>query len=266
MQIAHTISPDLLSRRALKVLVVGCGGTGSAIAMGLPYLDQAMRVWGHTHGLDVTMMDADVVSETNCIRQPFSASDIGLNKATVLINRLNLFWGAAWSAIPNHFHTRSLDGNFEQRPDLLIGCVSNRLEPAACRWVDQESFLSRASIAYVDTGLFASLISPSVEISVPNPRRLINRLHVQIFADSVSKRVEIQSVGEVVVITSLLIRHPFTCLRRASVLEPAVGIADDNAMNQFFDGTWNGGAQWHRISCRPGACTTRSICRARLRE
>jgi PRTRC genetic system ThiF family protein len=126
MQITHTISPDMLSQRALRVLVVGCGGTGSAIAMGLPYLDQAMRVWGHTHGLDVTMMDADVVSETNCIRQPFSASDIGLNKATVLINRLNLFWGTAWSAIPNHFHTRSLDGNIEPRADLLIGCVDTR--------------------------------------------------------------------------------------------------------------------------------------------
>jgi PRTRC genetic system ThiF family protein len=126
MQITHTISPDFLSRRALRVLVVGCGGTGSAIAMGLPYLDQAMRVWGHAHGLDVTMMDADVVSESNCIRQPFSASDIGLNKATVLINRLNLFWGTAWSAIPSHFHARSLDGNSEPRADLLIGCVDTR--------------------------------------------------------------------------------------------------------------------------------------------
>jgi PRTRC genetic system ThiF family protein len=126
MQITHTLSPDFSTRRAVKLLVVGCGGTGSAIAMGLPYLDQAMRAWGNTHGLDVTMMDADVVSETNCIRQPFAASDIGLNKATVLINRLNLFWGTAWSAIPNHFHTRSLDGKFEQRADLLIGCVDTR--------------------------------------------------------------------------------------------------------------------------------------------
>jgi molybdopterin/thiamine biosynthesis adenylyltransferase len=44
MQITHAISPDLLSRRALKVLVVGCGGTGSAIAMGLPYLHACDRV------------------------------------------------------------------------------------------------------------------------------------------------------------------------------------------------------------------------------
>jgi len=28
----------------------------------------------------------------NCVRQPFSISDIGQNKATVLINRINLFW------------------------------------------------------------------------------------------------------------------------------------------------------------------------------
>jgi len=50
-----------------------------------------MRVWGHRHGLDVALMDADAVSETNCVRQPFSTSDIGQNQATVLINRINLF-------------------------------------------------------------------------------------------------------------------------------------------------------------------------------
>ncbi len=60
--------------------------------MGLPYLDQALRVWGRFAGLEVLLMDADTVSETNCIRQPFSISDIGQNKATVLVNRINLFW------------------------------------------------------------------------------------------------------------------------------------------------------------------------------
>ena len=71
MRIEHTLPPDLFSRRAVRVLVVGAGGTGSAIVMGLPYLDQAMRVWGHRYGIEVAMMDADTVSETNCVRQPF---------------------------------------------------------------------------------------------------------------------------------------------------------------------------------------------------
>jgi PRTRC genetic system ThiF family protein len=126
MRIEHTLPPDLLSRRAVRVLVVGAGGTGSAIVMGLPYLDQAMRVWGHRHGLEVAMMDADTVSETNCVRQPFSASDIGQNKATVLINRINMFWGTNWSAIPNHFHPRSFDRNQDRCPDIVIGCVDTR--------------------------------------------------------------------------------------------------------------------------------------------
>lgn len=127
MRIEHLLPPDLLSRKAVRILVVGAGGTGSAIVMGLPYLDQAMRVWGHTHGLEVAIMDADVVSQTNCVRQPFSASDIGQNKATVLINRINLFWGMKWSALPNHFHVRSFDRSHDWCPDLLIGCVDMRL-------------------------------------------------------------------------------------------------------------------------------------------
>ncbi len=34
MRIEHTLPPDLLSRRAIRVLVIGAGGTGSAIVMG----------------------------------------------------------------------------------------------------------------------------------------------------------------------------------------------------------------------------------------
>ena len=107
MRIEHSLPPGFLGRRPVRVLVVGAGGTGSAILMGLPYLHQAMRVWGHPYGLQVCMMDADTVSETNCVRQPFSASDIGQNKATVLVNRINMFWGTKWSAEPSFFNERT---------------------------------------------------------------------------------------------------------------------------------------------------------------
>jgi PRTRC genetic system ThiF family protein len=85
-----------------------------------------MRAWGQRHGLEVTLMDGDRVSETNCVRQPFSISDIGQNKATVLINRINLFWGTRWSAIPSHFHARLFDRHQDRCPDLIIGCVDTR--------------------------------------------------------------------------------------------------------------------------------------------
>jgi hypothetical protein len=42
MRIEHRLSKRFLQRRAVEVLVVGAGGTGSAILMGLPYLHQAI--------------------------------------------------------------------------------------------------------------------------------------------------------------------------------------------------------------------------------
>ena len=144
MRIEHMLPSDLLRLRPLRILIVGAGGSGSAIAMGLPYLHQAMQVWGHSHGLDVSLMDADVVSETNCVRQPFAASDIGQNKATVLINRINLFWGLGWSAIPNHFHRDSLEV-YDRTPDVVIGCVDSR---AARKLIEQSLTRARSSTSY----------------------------------------------------------------------------------------------------------------------
>ena len=95
----HTVHGGLL-RRSVRVLVVGCGGTGSAIVGGLPYLHQAMMANGHPGGLHVTVIDGDIISAVNCIRQPFARSEIGLHKAVVLVNRLNIFWGLDWEAVP----------------------------------------------------------------------------------------------------------------------------------------------------------------------
>src|SRR5580698_10326704 len=126
MRVEHTLPPDLMRQRAVRILVIGAGGTGSAIVMGLPYLDQAIRVWGHRYGIEVVMMDADTVSETNCVRQPFSTSDIGQNKATVLINRINLFWGTQWRAEPSNFDDRTLNRINDASLDILIACVDTR--------------------------------------------------------------------------------------------------------------------------------------------
>ena len=57
----HTILPHLL-RRTVKVAVVGCGGTGSAVISGLPHLHQALLAYGHPSGLSVTVMDGDRIS------------------------------------------------------------------------------------------------------------------------------------------------------------------------------------------------------------
>jgi len=122
----HHIHPELL-RHKVRVLIVGCGGNGSAIAAGLPYLHQALLAYGHPEGLHVTLLDPDVISPTNCVRQPFSRSEMGLHKAIVLANRLNLFWGLDWQGIPESLDPRrKLDG-----VDIAIGCVDTRAARAA---------------------------------------------------------------------------------------------------------------------------------------
>jgi PRTRC genetic system ThiF family protein len=123
---SHQLHPELL-RRKVRVLVVGCGGNGSAIAAGLPYLHRALLTYGHPEGLHASLLDPDVISPTNCVRQPFSRSEIGLYKSVVLANRLNLFWGLDWDGIPERLDPkRRLDG-----VDIVIGCVDTRKARAA---------------------------------------------------------------------------------------------------------------------------------------
>ncbi|MGA3329004.1 MAG: ThiF family adenylyltransferase [Terriglobia bacterium] len=125
----HRIHPELLERQ-VRVLVVGCGGTGSAVVGGLPYLHQSLVVHGHPGGLHVTVVDGDTISPANCVRQPFARSEIGLNKAIVLVNRLNVFWGLKWEAVPVHlqagtFISRSYSGG-DLRAHIVVGCVDTR--------------------------------------------------------------------------------------------------------------------------------------------
>ena len=132
----HRSHPELLERQA-RVLVVGCGGTGSAVVAGLPYLHQSLVARGHPGGLHVTVLDGDMISPTNCVRQPFARSEVGLNKAIVLVNRLNLFWGLKWEAVPVHlgqgtFISRSYSGD-DLRAHIVVGCVDTRAARATIR-------------------------------------------------------------------------------------------------------------------------------------
>jgi len=144
----HRIHPELLQRQ-VRVLVVGCGGTGSAVLAGLPYLHQALLARGHPGGLHVTVMDGDTISPTNCARQPFAWSEVGHNKAIILVNRINMFWGLKWEAVPVHlkqgtFISRNYTGD-DLRAHIVIGCVDTR----AARAVIRDAVSNWSTTAYV---------------------------------------------------------------------------------------------------------------------
>ena len=143
----HRIHPELLERQVC-MLVVGCGGTGSAVVAGLPYLHQSLVARGHPGGLHVTVMDGDTISPSNCVRQPYARSEIGLNKAIVLVNRLNLFWGLKWEVVPAHlkpgtFISRSYSGD-DLRAHIVVGCVDTR----AARGAIRDAVSHRSAVSY----------------------------------------------------------------------------------------------------------------------
>jgi len=150
----HKLHEELL-RKTVEVLVVGCGGNGSAIVGGLPFLQQAMIAQGHPYGLHVTVMDGDAVSAVNCVRQPFSKREVSLNKAIVLVNRINLFWGLRWTAIPRALTAQTLHpeyAGYNERylqPDIVIGCVDTR---AARATIAESVSGSSVTAYYLDLG------------------------------------------------------------------------------------------------------------------
>lgn len=133
----HTPDPQLFER-PINILVVGCGGNGSAIASGLPYLHQALLAFGHPGGLNVTLIDPDTVSETNCVRQPFCRTEIGLSKAVVLAHRTNMFWGLNWQGMQCRIEQLKSGAPV----DILIGCVDSRQARRSInRWASRSRVL-----------------------------------------------------------------------------------------------------------------------------
>jgi len=118
----HILPAEML-KNTIRIVVIGAGGTGSQIAHGLARLHLAMLKCGHPYGLSVTLADGDTVSKSNLGRQLYYGSDLGRNKAAVLIERLNFAYNLEWQAYP---HNVDKDYLTQRHTDIVIGCVDSR--------------------------------------------------------------------------------------------------------------------------------------------
>ncbi|CAN7794350.1 PRTRC system ThiF family protein [Paraburkholderia hospita] len=119
--IGHEI-PAHMVQRPWRVVVVGAGGTGSAVLPALARLHHAMIELGHPGGIECVVYDDDTVSPTNVGRQGFYPNDVGSYKASLIVNRLNMLMGTNWRAVTQRLNGRSALFNV----DLVIGCVDTR--------------------------------------------------------------------------------------------------------------------------------------------
>lgn len=114
----HYSDPCLLNpAHPVTVVLAGCGGTGGRVLTSLAMIHASLQGLGHP-GLHVTAYDGDRVEGSNIGRQLFYASDLHLNKALVLVSRVNRCYGTAWCAIPEYFNSdTALSVN------IFISCV-----------------------------------------------------------------------------------------------------------------------------------------------
>ncbi len=120
----HFINSYLLNpTNPITVNLIGAGGTGSQVLTALARINQSLIALGHA-GLFVRVFDSDIVSKANLGRQLFADSEIGLNKAVVLINRLNRFFGTNWKAFPYSYNKDNYQKLGQYKiANLTITCV-----------------------------------------------------------------------------------------------------------------------------------------------
>lgn len=115
----HLINPT----HPVTVNLIGCGGTGSQVLSSLARMNEALIKLGHA-GFHVRVFDEDIVTEANIGRQMFSPSDIGKSKSTVLVSRVNRFFGLNWESHPMRYGAENFDAKSKELgANIIITCV-----------------------------------------------------------------------------------------------------------------------------------------------
>lgn len=141
------ILPDNLE---YKILIVGCGGTGSQF---MPFL---MQLASNVKNIkEIILADADVFENKNLNNQRCTIYDIDKNKAQVCCERYKLiFPNLNISYVDKYIKSKDdIYNAFEEYIKvnyyyIIIGCVDNN----ATRKILYNYFLSHKNVIYIDSG------------------------------------------------------------------------------------------------------------------
>lgn len=150
------LEQKLQGYKSYRIVVVGCGGTGSNLA---PHLCQWAYSVQQKHKCKITiiLVDQDVIEPDNIGRQFFVEKDLGDNKARVLSVRYATAWGVDVEYHPYYIRDVETlvkllrpDNNQSRNHELpvLLGCVDNNV----ARQRMHDAFLALDTIGYTDTG------------------------------------------------------------------------------------------------------------------
>ena len=110
-------------RSALRLYLIGTGGTGSWLA---PHVVRLARFLHEANGANVrvTFIDPDGVEPKNIFRQNYATAEIGVRKAETLALRLGSAWGIEIRVHPLRFDKKMVELQYGD-VGVLIGCVDN---------------------------------------------------------------------------------------------------------------------------------------------
>lgn len=136
--------------KAVKIIMIGAGGTGGYIA---PHLYRLLHTLNRT--VKVIIADGDIIEQKNIVRQNFICSDLGRNKARVLAERYASAFGMEVYYIPEFIESEirllellKPDSYYQQELGILIGAVDNNKSRQMCHNV----FQKLDDIIYIDSG------------------------------------------------------------------------------------------------------------------
>lgn len=118
LAIHYTANYIINPQHPVTINVIGVGGTGSQILNSLARMNSALKALDHP-GIYVRAIDPDQVTEANMGRQLFSPADVDQHKCSVLIARINRFFGTDWESIPE------LYSNKHSLANITITCVDS---------------------------------------------------------------------------------------------------------------------------------------------
>lgn len=142
-----------LPNRPARVVMVGCGGTGSHLLPNILQYLSAEAFRGRPMP-EIILIDGDTVEQKNLVRQKFTSGDLGMNKAAALARRYSGAFGTKISVFEGFLEDAKtlLELAPANKFTLVIGAVDNH-RARLIIW-DYYNQVARAGypIAWVDTG------------------------------------------------------------------------------------------------------------------
>lgn len=145
-----------------EVIIVGCGGNGAyLVPLIARFISQSPSEI--IQGINITLVDGDVIEEKNILRQNFIPSEKGANKAEALAERCNRAFGMNIRAIPEFFDEKKIasilnsGGRYGYGGKIIIGCVDrhevrNLISQHIKTIYKNNGYYDPASTVYIDVG------------------------------------------------------------------------------------------------------------------